>query len=70
MKITSHAVKRFLERVKQKYRFKHKEFIETKYYLENLFASVVTSRSLIPLPNHKGFRAVIRKNSVITILPK
>ena len=70
IKITHHAVKRYLERVLKKSHFTSMEFWKAYIFLQKSFANVVTHRNYIPLPEIKGYVAVIRSNQVVTILEK
>jgi len=72
MKVTYHAAKRFLERVKHQVKYTHKEMLEAKLYLEEMFTSVIPGSYArpFPLPEYKGFKVVHRDNTVITIVPK
>jgi hypothetical protein len=72
MHVTSHATKRFLERVLNKIRYTHAEYRGAREELENLFVDMVPGSYARPfaLPRHKGFLVVHRENRVITILPK
>lgn len=70
MKITNHATKRFLERVLKKRRYSYQEFKKANDLLKKHFANIKTHRNTIPLPNFKGYMAIVQENTVVTIIPK
>ena len=72
MKVTYHATKRFLQRVRHKTRFSREEFLTTKQQLEEMFMSVVPGSYTRPfaLPKFKGYVIIHQDNTVITILEK
>jgi len=72
MKVTFHATKRFLERVLNKPRYNHADYMEARQLLEEMFNSVIPGSygRPFPLPEHKGFKVIHRDNTVITIVPK
>ncbi len=70
MKITNHATKRFLERVLKKRHYSYQEFKKANDLLKRHFANITTHRNTIPLPNFKGYMAIVQENTVVTIIPK
>ena len=72
MKVTYHAIKRFLERVLHKTKWTRAEFNAARDELEKMFASVVPGSygRRFPLPEYKGFKVVHQDNTVITIIEK
>ena len=72
MKVTYHAIKRFLERVLHKTKWTRAEFNAARVELEKMFASIIPGSygRGFPLPDYKGFQVVHRDNTVITILDK
>ena len=72
MKVTYHAIKRFLERVLNKSKWTREEFCAARDELEKMFASVVPGSygRGFPLPDYKGYQVMHRDNTVITILNK
>jgi len=70
MKITNHATKRFLQRVKNKYNYTKEEFLQTKKELNLLFKDIVTNRKKIVVPHFNKFFAIVKNKTVITILEK
>ena len=70
MKITKHAVERFLQRVMKKSHYDQSEFMKAYKFLKKSFINVVTHRHFIPLPKIKGYIAIIRENVVVTIIEK
>ena len=70
MKITNHATKRFLQRVKKRYNYTKSEFLKTKKELERMFNNIVTNRTKIVIPDFNKFLAVVKNQTVITILEK
>ena len=70
MKITNHATERFLQRVKKRYNYTKSEFVKTKKELQNLFKDIITNRTKIVVPGFNKFLAVVKNQTVITILEK
>ena len=70
MKITNHATKRFLQRVKKRYNYTKSEFLKTKKELERMFNNIVTNQTKIVIPDFNKFLAVVKNQTVITILEK
>ncbi len=70
LEVTHHAVIRFLQRVMKKSRFTQSEFAKAYLFLQKSFANVVTHRSVVPFPQIKGYVAIVRDNSVVTVIEK
>ena len=73
MRVTYHAVQRFLERVVKKLNFSKYEVHRTVEYLENLLKDIVVTSYAKPfaLPGYqKLFYVVHQENCAITIVPK
>jgi hypothetical protein len=70
MKVSKHAVVRFLERVKGKKEFSDVDYKNAYIELNDLFKNVVSNKHYIVVPNYSKFIAVIKNNLVVTILEK
>ena len=70
MRVSNHAVVRFLERVKGVMEFSEKDFKKAYVELQNLFSDVISDRRYIVVPNYSKFVAVIKNSVVVTILDK
>ena len=70
MKVSKHAVKRFLERVKGVKDFSKEEYKKTSLELTNLFKDVVTNKRFVVVPHYPKFVGVIKNGVVVTILEK
>lgn len=70
MRITEHAVERFLQRVMKKSRYDQNEFMKAYDFLEKSFMQVVTHRDFVPFPQIKGYVAIVRDNAVVTVIEK
>jgi len=70
MKISNHAVIRFLERVKGVEEISDKEFKKAYVELSNLFRNVFTNKRYVVVPNYSKFVAVVKNDVVITVLDK
>jgi len=70
MKVSKHAVVRFLERVKGVSNFSEKEFKNAYCELRNLFKDLVSNQRYVVVPNYSKFVAVVKNGIVVTILDK
>ena len=70
MKISKHAVERFLERVKGVKKFSKEEYKKAYVELKNLFKDVITNKCFVVVPNYPKFVAVVKNGVVVTILEK
>ena len=73
MKVTYHAVERFLQRVLGTLSYSSKDIYNMKVYLEQtIFSKIVPSSYSypFPLPEYKGFSVIHRDDVIITIIPK
>jgi len=70
MKVSKHAVERFLERVKGISNFSKKEFKNAYSELKYLFKDLVSNQRYVVVPNHSKFIAVVKNGVVVTILDK
>ena len=70
MKVSKHAVERFLERIKGVKKFSKEEYKKAYIELKNLFKNVVTNKRFVVIPNYPKFVAVVKNGVVVTILEK
>ena len=72
MKVSTHAAKRFLERVMDKQVYTCLDIDFALRYLEKLVKDVVPASYAKPfvIPGFENYRAIYRENTVITIIPK
>ena len=72
MRITTHAAKRFLERVMSKETYDCIDLDFTIKFLEKLLSDVVPTGSAtsFALPSFEHYKVIYKDGSVITIIPK
>jgi len=72
MRITTHAAKRFLERVMSKKTYTCIDIDFAIRFLEKVLRDVVPTGSAtsFALPSFENFRVIYKEGSVITIIPK
>ena len=72
MKITTHAAKRFLERVMSRETYTCLDLDFAIRFLEKVLSDVVPtgSSTSFVLPSFKNYRVVYKEGCVVTIIPK
>jgi len=72
MKVSYHAVERFLQRVMQKKSIKKDDIYLAYKFLEAETKDIVLhgNKKFFRLPSFKNYVAVVTQNTVVTILPK
>ena len=70
MQITKHAVERFLQGVMKKSHYDRSEFMQAYEFLKKSFMHVVTHRDFVPIPQIKGYVAIVKDNVVVTVIEK
>lgn len=72
MRVSQHAIQRFLERVMNIKDFTDDDFTKTKKYLSRVFENIIPGSYSRPfsLPECKNFKVIHRNNVVITIIQK
>ena len=72
MKITHHAVERFLQRVMNIKNVKQQDIQKAYIFLEKETKNIVVNgyKSYFALPSFKQYKAVVIDGSIVTILPR
>lgn len=72
MKISHHAVIRFLQRVLNKSKLTNEDIKLGYKFLETETKDIVVNgyKAFFRLPSFKNYRAVVQENTIVTIVPK
>ena len=72
MKISHHAVIRFLQRVLNKSQLTNEDIKLGYKFLETETKDIVINsyKAFFRLPSFKNYRAIVRENTLVTIIPK